>query len=123
MKKNLLLVSILIFSFSTGFSQDVVFSENFESLSIPSGWTQEKVIGITIVPWIIQSGGHQGNPPEAYQGTYNAFFQYQSYNGETTKLITPPINLTNISKPELRFAHAQDIWYASGNDWWDKLKI
>lgn len=121
MKKKLLLVSILVFSFSTGFSQDVVFSENFESLSIPSGWTQEYVIGE--VPWIIQSGGHQGNPPEAYQGTYNAFFQYQSYDGQTTKFITPPIDLLNISKPELRFAHAQDIWYASGNDWWDKLKI
>lgn len=123
MKKFLLFLFISTFSLSAAISQKIVFSENFESLSIPAGWTQERVVGSDFVPWTIQSGGHQGNPPSAYQGTYNAFFQYQSYNGEITKFITPPIDLSDVLKPELRFAHAQDIWYASENNWWDRLKI
>ncbi|MDX9694645.1 MAG: hypothetical protein RBT49_02540, partial [Bacteroidales bacterium] len=128
MKKNLIILFVSLFSFTIQLSQAqrVVFSENFESVSIPNGWVQQKVVGTSLVPWTIQSGGHQGNPPAAFQGTRNAFFQYQSYNGETTKLISPPLNLIypdTVLKPELRFAHAQDIWFASGNDWWDKLRV
>jgi hypothetical protein len=104
----------------------IIFKENFESTEIPSGWTQEKVVGAqdgSIVEWETKSGGHSGNPPAPAQGMYNAYFQYESYNGEATKLITPQIDLSNVTKPELNFSHAQDIWTASGSDWWDHLKV
>ena len=104
----------------------IIFNENFEESQIPSEWTQEKVIGDqsgSIIEWEINSGGHSGNPPAPAQGANNAFFQYESYNGETTKLITPKLDISDVTKPELRFFHAQDIWTASGSDWWDHLKV
>ncbi|MBU8893048.1 MAG: T9SS type A sorting domain-containing protein [Bacteroidales bacterium] len=108
------------------YSQTVVFSEDFESIvppALPSGWTQEKVVGSSQIDWESMSGGHQGNPASGYNGsTYNAIFQYQSYNNEATRLITPSIDIADIIKPELRFGHAQDIWWDE-QDWWDRLKV
>jgi len=107
------------------YSQTVVFSENFESITppdLPSGWTQEKVVGSTLIEWETLSGGHSGNPASASEGSYNAIFQYQSSNGEATKLISPEIDLSDVSKPELRFDHAQDIWFAGEEDW-DQLRV
>ncbi len=107
------------------YSQTVVFSENFESITppdLPSGWTQEKVVGLVLVEWETLSGGHSGNPASASEGSYNAIFQYQSSNGEATKLISPVIDLSEVSKPELRFDHAQDIWFAGEEDW-DQLRV
>ena len=136
--KKFSIITILIaccFSYGLSQTQEIIFYENFDSTSISSlsnNWTQEKVVGSTLIEWTTKDGGHQGNPPSAYQGENNAFFQYQSYNGETTKLITPELVFRDTTegndniiyqKPELRFAHAQDIWIASGNDWWDKLKV
>ena len=126
MKSLLLSIIIFLFAILSVFSQTVVFHEGFENLTppaLPSGWTQEKVVGATLIDWETLSGGHQGNPTDyAYQGDYNAIFQYESSNGQATKLITPVIDLTDVIKPELRFAHAQDIWY-SGEEYWDQLKI
>jgi hypothetical protein len=125
MRTFLLGALILVLSGSTIFSQTVIFSEDFESVippDLPSNWTQEKTSGSVLIDWETLTGGHQGNPASAYEGLYNAMFQYQSSNHESTILIAPPINLTNVIKPELRFAHAQDIWYAGEEDW-DQLKV
>ena len=120
------MMGILLFSFPLKAQDSIVYIENFETSKIPSEWSQEKVIGDqsgSIVEWTINSGGHSGNPPAPAQGSGNAFFQYESYNGETTKLISPALDLSEVSKPELRFFHAQDVWTASGSDWWDHLKV
>ncbi|MFP4023110.1 MAG: hypothetical protein ACLFVR_01190 [Thiohalospira sp.] len=126
-----LFVSLIIVCtfFLSGYTQNIVFSENFENVTppaLPSGWTQEKVVGGpggSLINWETKTGGHQGNPPEAFQGNYNAIFQYESSGGQATKLITPVINnIDEIIKPELRFAHAQDIWW-DDIDYWDQLKV
>lgn len=126
--KNLIITLLILACVSQlAIAQNVIFHEGFDNITppaLPSGWTQEKTNGSVLVEWETLAGGHQGNPTdEGYDGTpYNAIFQYQSSNNEATMLITPPIDLTGILKPELRFAHAQDIWY-SGQEDYDQLKV
>ena len=132
MQKSLQFFMILIFtslSISAFTQERVVFLENFESQSKPAGWENELVIGDdgtptgNIVNWRFETGGYFGYPAEAYQGSYNAIFQKQSTMGEITKLITPPIDLTDVLKPELRFGHIQQAWYVSGISNVDQLKV
>ena len=98
----------------------LIFNENFNTSSTPLGWTEEYVKGT--VDWQFQKGGHNGNPENAYQGNYNAYFFYESTNNESTRLISPVINLDNKIKPELTFWHAQEIWFWN-TDNWDQLKV
>ncbi len=129
-KKITLAGLLLIVSSLASMAQErVVFLENFESTSKPDGWENEKVVGDDgtpegdIVNWRFETGGYYGYPAEAYQGEYNAIFQKQSTNGEITKLITPPIDLTDVLKPELRFGHIQQAWYVGGFATIDQLKV
>lgn len=87
--------------------QQIPFEEGFESGALPDGWTQEYVVGEN--DWEFQDGGYNGNPPNAYSGDYNAAFLH-STTGNTTKLITPPINIANAGEPTLSFWHAQVVW-------------
>src|SRR6056297_1665391 len=97
-----------------GQDSSIVFNENFESKSKPNNWSYNFEKGT--IEWQYQEGGYttndsisgSGHPPYAFQGNYNAMFHYASYQGEKTKLITPPINLKYSIKPELIFWHAQD---------------
>jgi len=129
MKKLLLLNILLALIFTLKAQNRVIFYENFDAAVKPSGWTQEKVIGLggtpsgSTISWQYTSGGYYGYPEYPYQGTRNAMFQLESDKGETTKLITPPIDISDVLKPELRFAHVQQIWEFEGTDYWDRLKI
>lgn len=89
----------------------IILTENFESLSIPSGWSQQNILGNT--PWSFGvSGGYLGVPSNAYQGNYNA----RLYSSEaTTRLISPWIDVNTCGDAtliNLSFAHAQAIWGA-----------
>ncbi len=104
---------------------DIFFSENFDSTFKPIDWTYEYVEGA--IDWKFQNGGYNlsgvpggGVPPFAYQGENNAVFNYVSLSDETTKLITPSINMEFGIKPELRFWHAQATKFGGGTD---NLKI
>ncbi len=88
-------------------SQPIPFEEGFESGALPDGWSQEYVVGEN--DWEFQDGGSSGYPPNAYSGDYNAAFLHSS-TGNTTKLITPPINIAGAEEPTLRFWHAQVEW-------------
>ncbi|MCG8411592.1 MAG: T9SS type A sorting domain-containing protein, partial [Bacteroidales bacterium] len=121
----------------------VVFHEGFEGGTRPEHWTQEKILGTggspngPTVDWRYLNGGYgydpndpndTGYPDHAYQGNYNAMFQLESYLGEKTILITPPLNIENVIKPELRFSIAQVIWrFLDPNnnlrDFHDELKV
>ena len=120
MKKLIGLIVAINLIFALQVKAQLPFNENFDTTSAPLGWTQEKVKGD--VEWQFQTGGHNGNPENAYQGDYNAYFAYQSPNNESTILITPAINLDNKVKPELTFWHAQEIWFWNYDNW-DQLKV
>jgi hypothetical protein len=95
-----------------------LLDESFESGSLPAGWSQEYVNGS--VDWEFLSGGHNGHPASAYDGSYNARLYYNSsYNNYATKLITPALDLDSASSATLSFWHAQEVW--AGDQ--DELKV
>ncbi len=112
------LISILLISISSiGFSQ-TVFSEDFENGgSIPTGWTQEYVVGPDY-DWVFQDGGYLGHPSNAHGGSYNALFTREG-GSRTTKLITPEIDLSSVDNPKLTFWYAQEAYDGS----WDELRV
>ena len=78
---------------NTVFNRAAILTEDFESGSLPTGWTQEYVNGT--VDWTFdQAGGEYGHPSSAHGGSYNALFFYGSYDGYTTKLVTPALDLS-----------------------------
>ncbi len=112
--KNFILM-LLFTAISASLSgQEIYFFEFFEETSVFEVWTQEYVI--EEYDWKLNDGGYStepetpgtGDPPFAKEGTYNAYFQFNSKLNEKTKLITPPIDLDYAIKPELRFWHAMD---------------
>jgi len=86
---------------------EYVIDVNFEEGMIPPGWIQEYVTGQQ--DWIVQTGGHLGNPPSAHGGEYNAAFLH-STTGYATKLISPDFNLGTANNGTLNFWHAQAEW-------------
>ncbi|MFW5656921.1 MAG: T9SS type A sorting domain-containing protein [Bacteroidota bacterium] len=110
--------------FSTN-AQDLPFFEGFESGLIPTGWTEQKIVGNT--SWQYQEGGYSNNPdpltkkpPHAHEGLFNAMFQVNA-NGPKTKLITRPLDLEFGIKPKLTLWHAQYPW--GGETEFDKINI
>lgn len=106
-------------------SQNIVFSEGFESGSLPLSWQNLYVQGT--INWDVRTGaglispGVIGDPDTAAFGNYNAVFQYQSLGQEVTKLVTPPLDLEFVVFPELTFWHAQNVW--ASNEELDRLKV
>jgi hypothetical protein len=87
------------------------WSEGFEhSGSMPSCWTQEYVYGTD--NWQIATSGIYSHPSGPHTGSYLARFNYVTYSNENykTRLVSPPINLTGLSNPVLRFWHTQELW-------------
>ena len=108
----------LSFTVSPPTQSTTILNESFENGgSIPSGWTQAYVSGS--IAWTFTTGGFNGHPSSAYNGTYNARFYYGSRNGYTTKLITPSLNLSEAETATLTFWHTQEVW--SGDQ--DQLKV
>jgi len=85
------------------------FSESFEN-GFPSCWTEEFEVGS--ISWGNQTGGYAGNenPDKAFDGDYNMVFRSENYNGNTTYLVTPQLDISLLVNPVLSFAHAQVPW-------------
>ncbi len=88
------------------------WNEGFESDTIPSCWYEIIESGQT--SWIYRNGGNT-YPATTHSGSYNAYFYADSSNGNTTKLITPELNLSGLSNPQLTFWHTQPL-YGSNQD-------
>ena len=89
-----------------------LFSEGFEG-GLSSCWEQEHILNEK--DWAIQTGGYKGNnnalePLTAHTGTKNACLFSGGWTSYTTKLITPPINISAAAKPTLKFWHTQSSW-------------
>jgi chitinase len=83
------------------------WSEGFENGgTIPVNWSQEQVAGSGVF-WTFISGSGNGHPSNAHTGTYNACFKDNTTADNKTKLITPPLDLSLVSNPVLRFWHTQ----------------
>ena len=112
-RKALLILVLLSFACFGVANAQTLFSEDFEDISIPAGWTQEGS-----GTWTFQIGDHNNGVNGAGHGTYNALCDHTSRNN-VTKLITPTIDLSSVSSAELSFMHVQRAW---GSDI-DVLKV
>ena len=86
---------------------DFPFFEGFENNggNLPPCWTQEYVA--YPLNWqVLPNSTHTVNPDESFEGTYRAVFSGIGYD-HVTKLITPPLNLTALGNPALKFHHVQ----------------
>ena len=95
--------------------------EGFENYgeNLPPCWTQEFVEGP--IQWrVLASSTFIPNmePDEAFEGDYRAVFFYGAYD-RITKLVTPPLDLTTMGNPVLKFHHIQQRW--DGDQ--DSLKV
>jgi len=100
------------------------YFEGFEGNgnNLPPCWTQELVA--ENYKWKVCNAAYaQGigglEPTGAFEGDYKAYFYTHGKDGAITKLIAPPMNLTSLNNPVLKFHHIQQF-YAGDQD---SLKI
>ena len=89
-----------------------LLDEDFESGSMPTGWTTDGP-----GTWSIGTGDYS-NGTGAGHGTYNAKITHNT-NNYATKLITPAIDLSGVTSPTLSYMHIQRDW--SGDN--DELRV
>ncbi|MDR0438506.1 MAG: choice-of-anchor J domain-containing protein [Bacteroidales bacterium] len=83
------------------------YEESFENngTNFPTCWLQEQVVGTaswTVVP------ASTGTPATAHDGNYKAYFISAIDNANAVvKLVTPPFDLSGLTKPRLSFWHTQ----------------
>jgi hypothetical protein len=99
--KLLLLLSILFTSIS-----NAQLNEGFESGTIPAGWTQEFVSNT--LTWTADTQNQNGTVTPR-TGTYLGLFLTGDY-GDVTKLVTPSMNLTAVTNPQLKFYFTNVNW-------------
>lgn len=74
----------------------------------PIHWEHEFVSGE--ISWIRAAGGHNNNPAGAVEDGFNARFYAGGARGAASRLITPPLDVSELSPPQLSFWHAQRVW-------------
>jgi M6 family metalloprotease-like protein len=93
-----------------------LFTEGFEEGVLPGCWSVEYVKEPK--DWSFQTGGYTGSiyPTSARTGTKNACLFSGSWTSSTTKLITPPLDLSAATAPVLKFWHTQTDWGTANQD-------
>lgn len=93
------------------------FFESFE-LNSPSiaCWTNETVSD-TALAWGLGAGSSGGAVSAPYAGALNAVYVSQgpSGAGDTTRLVSPVLDLTTLVSPQLNFWYAQEDWFGDQN--------
>lgn len=125
--KNIFFLCIFSLIYFVSYGQEIYINENFDNDTKPTGWTYKYESGN--IDWIYLDGGYTtddpgtSEPSYAFQGGKNAVFYFASTSNESTKLITPAIDLSYAIKPKLVFWHAQaDKLYGGGLNH-DELRI
>lgn len=90
------------------------YSEGFESGTASTTivpnlacWSQEYVTGTENWKFVTSNGNSTVTP---HSGSLMAEFRVASFGGQTTKLITPPFDLTGLNNAQLTFYYANAIW-------------
>ena len=95
------------------------YFEGFENNgnNLPPCWTQEFVA--ENYSWrVYNAAGAQSigiEPIEAFEGSYRAFFYTNGKDGAIVKLIAPPMDISTLENPVLKFHHVQRF-YAGDQD-------
>ncbi len=98
------------FSTACGAVTSFPWNEGFENAgAIPACWTQEQV-NTSGVNWVFVAGNGASNPAAAHGGSYDACLKDVNTASNITRLITPQLDLTSVSSPQLKFWHTQAVW-------------
>ena len=85
------------------------FMETFEANSASAScWTNEYVADTR--DWTIGTGAGGGLISTAYAGTQNAVFVSASGGPDITRYVSPAVDISTLSTPELRFWYGQEFW-------------
>jgi len=106
--KKLLLVLLCIFTLSS-WHANAQLTEGFESgVFPPTNWTQEYVSAAA--DWSTSNGNANGSIGGSNSGFLNAIFIANNYNGNSTRLVTPTLDLSAGASYDLSFYHSQVDW-------------
>ena len=77
------------------------YTENFAALTLPSCWRNEFVPGGGPMTWKVATNGYGGQIPKSPP----AMLRYnESAYGSKTKVLLPPLDISALSNPELKFS-------------------
>ncbi|MGP1447547.1 MAG: T9SS type A sorting domain-containing protein [Candidatus Limimorpha sp.] len=101
MKKTILLVAVLLVSTMMCLAQDrvLLLNESFDGASMPTGWS---IMGLGTNNWEVKASNKAGGDPNELHLKYSPPF-----NG-ISRLVTPAVDLTNISEVVFLFKHCLD---------------
>ncbi len=86
------------------------WTEGFENGGVfPNCWTEQQV-NSSGVNWTFITGNGGSYPSTSHGGTYNACLKDASSGDNKTLLISPPVNLSALPSPRLKFWHTQVYW-------------
>ena len=107
---NVICGTVTTFPFVEGFETDAP--------ELPLCWSQEFVTGTASWSVVTSSYGPPYNVPE---GSFKAWFGYDYTipQGQITKLVSPPLDISGMSVPTLQFLHTQSNYYGIN----DEMKI
>lgn len=89
------------------------FTEDFESSSLSAScWTNELVSDTAT--WTVDTGSSGGSIVAAHGGSRNARLS-QSGGPDITRYVSPEVDLTSLTAPELRFWYGQEMWFSDQN--------
>jgi len=106
------------------------YVQNFDNATIPSCWGNEAVSGAGVAMWTyVTTNGNSSITPKS--APRMAEFRTEEA-GEKAKLLLPPLNISALANPELRFSLANVNWFgdidelrvfykANPNDAWTQV--
>ena len=114
------MVTSTVINMNCGIINTFPFFEGFEDYgeNLPPCWTHEFVDGPILWRVLASATSYPMSPETAYEGNYRAVFYYGAYD-RVTKLLTPPLDLSALNNPTLKFHHVQQRW--DGDQ--DRLKV
>jgi hypothetical protein len=90
------------------------YLETFETGSpMRLGWIQDQVTGT--MSWSYGEGAGGGTLNSAHSGSLNARYVDMGSNA-VTMLVSPVLNLSGVTNPELTFWYAQEVWSGDQNE-------
>jgi hypothetical protein len=107
------------YTFTTPQVSTFPFTETFEDASATrSYWTQVKEITVAQPSdWTYDAGSDYGSITSAHGGSKNARFVSLPYiGGPVTWLISPLLDLSSLTAPQLKFYYGQEAWGADQNE-------
>ena len=105
MKKTLLFIAAVLVSISVLAQQKTTFvDEHFNGSSLPTGW---QAMGLGTSCWSISSSQHAGGEANELKLYYSPQF-----NG-TARMVTPAVDLTDVSSVVVSFKHCLDNYSGS----------